>query len=1217
MKNKLLALIALCGATSSTMPLWAQTWDDPELEFAQPNFATDGTGGGTYYLYHVATGKFAVDGNWNYSWGTELVVDDEGKSIEFYYGQDYELSSRDESDAEYNDAYGWRMTMWEGNTNTGMHELYIPSELSLCVDHEKQGHMLWKLMDQGDGYTYRIKIADEDPTYGVGTDYENTMIGVNADTSSDTGYDNGVNPLILVNTAGFENAAFDWKFVTEDVYTIYQAKKTLKTALEYAVEQGYSDYSEYDALYRSSDATAEELEEAAAALTQAVIQSAYSEASESNPVDVSSLMTNPTFDGNYSGWTAERSGSSGNFQYQSASYSTSDGSDFTGFFEYWIPSSDGALPDWSITQELSNLPNGGYRLTAYVLSSISSEPLEGAYVVAKGFGPERRTEATVQSPDGAGYAMPFSVDFTVQDGTATVGFRVISTNSNWIGVDNFKLEYMGPSASESGAEMLEEYIAQAEALIAEYDLENAKYSLAGQTAYEELLSTARTAIDNAVSDDSLVALAEQILDQMDVLASDVAAYDEMETTIIPALWSQWEDGAYADADMPNYEAYVESLEDAVDDRTFDPLTVDSVETWANEIYVSDLKAALASGDITDVTGMLTNATFDDNSSTGWTVSGASLGFGSGVAEVYVDNVSGSSVDVYQELTDLPAGTYEVSATAFYRPSTNDNCQAGWGVDGDTTNDILAYLYGNDGMTKLPHCYDYVYDSELAEVSWNNDVVLSVNDEERNGKYAVNNLTSANVAFNEYGDFKVSVKCYVTSDGVLKLGVKIPTVSSLSGYWMAFDNFEVTYLGADDMSGAESTLQALVEQAQEKLEEDVLTTQEALDGLTAAIASAEEALEDELTVDIYNEQTASLNAAIEAAQAATDAANELETLATEHDAKFTGEDDDNYDAYQGTDGYDELESVVLDILDIIDGTGVFTSMEEIEDYVVKLGEAYGRMVAETLDYSDASLSSPADLTAMIVNPSFDNAVVGWTETNATLGGGVATSVNSYEFYNVANADLQQTVYSLPQGYYRLYCSGFYRAGSAAVAALAHRDGEEALNAELYVKSGANDWSQPLASIFECVTEYKYASGDVVLADSLFPDMTDIRYHCVVNGVTSANMAVEDGYYENSVSFYVEEGQAVVLGVRKEELISTDWTYFDNFRLEYYGDGEANQPDDYTDAIGEVVADGTVTVVSTAWYTVNGVRVDEPKQRGIYIRQDVMSDGSKRSGKVIVK
>ena len=35
MKNRLLAVMALCGATSSTLPLWA-AWDGPELQFVEP-----------------------------------------------------------------------------------------------------------------------------------------------------------------------------------------------------------------------------------------------------------------------------------------------------------------------------------------------------------------------------------------------------------------------------------------------------------------------------------------------------------------------------------------------------------------------------------------------------------------------------------------------------------------------------------------------------------------------------------------------------------------------------------------------------------------------------------------------------------------------------------------------------------------------------------------------------------------------------------------------------------------------------------------------------------------------------------------------------------------------------------------------------------------------------------------------------------------------------
>ena len=93
MKNRLLAIMALCGATSSTLPLWA-AWEDPELQFVEPNLATDGTGGGVYYIYHVATQKFMGNSN------TRLVVAAQGQEVPLSYGEDNELIDRPESDAE-------------------------------------------------------------------------------------------------------------------------------------------------------------------------------------------------------------------------------------------------------------------------------------------------------------------------------------------------------------------------------------------------------------------------------------------------------------------------------------------------------------------------------------------------------------------------------------------------------------------------------------------------------------------------------------------------------------------------------------------------------------------------------------------------------------------------------------------------------------------------------------------------------------------------------------------------------------------------------------------------------------------------------------------------------------------------------------------------------------------------------------------------------------
>ena len=65
------------------------------------------------------------------------------------------------------------------------------------------------------------------------------------------------------------------------------------------------------------------------------------------------------------------------------------------------------------------------------------------------------------------------------------------------------------------------------------------------------------------------------------------------------------------------------------------------------------------------------------------------------------------------------------------------------------------------------------------------------------------------------------------------------------------------------------------------------------------------------------------------------------------------------------------------------------------------------------------------------------------------------------------------------------------------------------------------------------------------------------------------------------------------------------------------GEANKPDGFEDSIDDVAAEGTATVVGSTWTTLNGMKIAEPKQRGIYIRVDKMSDGTSRAVKVLVR
>ena len=1230
MKNRLLALMALCTATSSTLPLWAADWADPKLTFVEPDL--EGIKGGqkeVYYVYHVASEKFMSNGA---DFNTTFIVSNTGQEVTLSYGPDYELITHAKDANDYSAAESYRLSLMNAPSNGGFHEVFLDPGVKCYVDHNKQGHILWDIVSQGNGL-YRIRVNADDPTYGTNKTenaaYKNTWMGVNPNT--DGTWNEVINPLIVPGTSGYEKAEFDWKFVEPEVYEVYAAKKNvLKPQLEAADEAGYTDYAKYKELYESADATVEQIEEAAEELKDAVLEFKYSSASEATPADLTAKITNASFGDGSNGWTSWRANNNNNFGVvtkKEGEIGTSDGFDFRTFFERWI-----ATPptgDYYIEQSLSELPDGKYRLKAYIMTQQTAENggPKGLFLYAKTVAGESKKEADVPSPDGTPYAAPYTVDFSVIGGTATVGMRSEGSKDGWSAVGYFTLQYMGKAGAITMRDALIQNITEAEKQYKE-EISLKKHSKEGDKKYEEMIALAKAAVANdEVKDDSLQSIAKSLQLRMDSLVSDVAAYQTL-TTKTNDLSVAWDESIYADQDFLDYEEYLVGLEEAYNQGTFDPTEVDSIQPRADRIWKACILDALETGDTDNVTGLLTNPNFTGNTN-GWTYeklggpNNDGLKYGNNVAECYEQ-----AFDVYQEVNGLPAGTYEVSVQGFYRPAGNATWSAAWGVEGDATNDVLAYVYGNDGMAKLPHVADGLQDENIGE----DCAQLTAGGADLEGKYVCNGKKSAELIMADGTSYLMTVKCYVGEDGKLRFGVKMPTApESLTAYWTLFDNFQVTYLGADDMSGAKSAMEALIGNAQELLNKEALTTQEAKDGLNKAIEAAT-AVVDNLTPETYKEHSEALNAAMEAGQEAIDAATVLETKNDNHADKLGSSGEGSYEDYADTEGYAELDDVVLEVDEKISGDGIFASMEEIADYNVKLDKAYTKMMSGKVNFSEATKDKPVDATNLIMCPSFQSkkfnadknewedvrAADGWV--NASIEDGPSSKVTSalnYEMFN-DSSEIHQTLYNMPAGYYRVVYNGFYRAGGYIDAAVARRDNEsETLNAEVYLKGKETNWTNKLASIFDNVKEYKYDSGDVVLPDSLFPDMTDLLYHCIVNGVNGAKAAFEDGAYEGNFSFRVEEGEEPVLGVRKTGKITNDWTCFDNFKLLYYGDGDANKPDDFVSSVEETVADGKATVVSSAWYTINGVRVAEPKQRGIYIRQDKMSDGTTRSLKVMVR
>ena len=610
------------------------------------------------------------------------------------------------------------------------------------------------------------------------------------------------------------------------------------------------------------------------------------------------------------------------------------------------------------------------------------------------------------------------------------------------------------------------------------------------------------------------------------------------------------------------------------------------------------------------------------SNDGWTKTGDGdfKNDGTRVSEVW----NGQNWEVYQEISNLPQGSYKITMQGFYSPSSGNenNWHEGWGQEGDETNNILGYLFGNDASEPLLHVTACPQEENVAEnceeVTWTDDASLA-------GKWLCHGKNSAQEIFEQNSEnYLNATTCYVGEDGKLRIGVKMSGVS-WGQAWVIFDNFQVEYLGADNMEGAQTALDALVREANGMLASEVLTTQEAKDGLNKAIEAASAV--GELTPEVYKEQTEALNAAIKFGQESMDAATALEDKVTAHDKKLSGTGEASYEEYSNTEGYDELYDLTIEIFDKIDGEGIFTTLDEINDYSVRLDKTYSKMLSGHIDFTTANKDEPVDATGLIVNPSFQTktendkgeivdaaSADGWLVESLKGGSGVKDA-KVYEIFS-DSSEVYQPLYNAPAGYYRVVMNGFYRAGGFIDAGVARRDSADAQNAELFVKCGDGNWIEKLPSIFEHVSELKYDGSDVALPDSLFPKSNEL-YHFIVDQPAGAALAFEDGEYECDTYFYVGEGEEPVLGVRKTGMLTNDWSCFDNFRLYYYGDGDANRPDGFVDGIDGVSADGAATVVNSAWYTINGVRVAEPKQRGIYIRQDLMSDGTKKSVKVLVK
>lgn len=188
-------------------------------------------------------------------------------------------------------------------------------------------------------------------------------------------------------------------------------------------------------------------------------------------------------------------------------------------------------------------------------------------------------------------------------------------------------------------------------------------------------------------------------------------------------------------------------------------------------------------------------------------------------------------------------------------------------------------------------------------------------------------------------------------------------------------------------------------------------------------------------------------------------------------------------------------------------------------------------------ADGSLSTetyvaPAqeETEVLIINPGFREGTYGWQ-------GAPTVRAHAAEKYNTG-FDVFQELTGLRPGDYELSVQGFYRQGTTAHAAAAYQGGSEQLHAVLYAVQAGRTFSQPIASIFS-------EAGRLGTVGTLS------THGYVPNTMEDAAIYFMKGCYPNTLRLRVGEDGSLRIGVRKTQLVGSDWAIFSNFRLRYLG------------------------------------------------------------------
>ena len=1122
----------------------------------------------TVYVKNVGTGRYIGGGE---AWGTQAVVNPLTSAAKCVI-----VALDDGTYQIKNDAAGW---LRSGTTNENI--LYrqpndgtLGSGVKGCyVDYSSawsKAASQWAVNNVGNNvYTFQVpnleayQLTEESTAADSLTGYiAGEYLGVNRSHKSE--YTDGGITWGLYYDVVYADSAANCQFIFLPV-AITNAKAKLLQLVENASAASI-DVTAAAALLANADATVEDVTAEANRLSEEIEQAA----TPTNPQDLTSkYISNPTpiATGTPDGWTVcYRDGSSA---------STGDTSDGVG--EVW--NDGGVILKYTINQ----LPAGVYRFTAIALTrtgmyakffvnndsvnvaTVASDKVNNRSGAATWFTQDDDEDGVLNGTNVISLVLPEAADVTIGLMNDTL------TSDYWMVWREFKLESLG-TGMESFQYISKDLLKQIQAI---KDDATAQYTA--------------SIMDNAYTYATAGVKATTKAEAVENYTKAKAFYDDLKLNIL--AWKTLADVAASAEEeswqLANNEALQAACVEAnhmISDLAASTDEVNAMITNIKQALDEARKSSYTAGD--DVTILITNPTFNDEevepskdqpqSKEGWT--GATFGSG-GTKDLRLCEEWANDFDTYQDIKGLQPGAYRLSIQAWMRPGSAEET---WTAYQAGNKDVPAWIYIGKTEQRIHNICDWTWSSPQDDET-DNWVTLE------DGVVIPNTMSTCYTVMSADADvYNNSVVGLVTEQGgTMRIGIKSKDPDQNGNRWLVFHDFTLTYLGAD-VEYVKPVLDAKI--AELKAITDPMSADEKAI-LDAALATADEASagsDGTAMLKAYaglSEVTDTVNASIDAYKALQSSLDSLTNMSQ------TGASDE---------AVAKANALITEVTAAIADGSI-----AILDVPAKQAEM--EKARKALMMKEGSDDAPADYTAWIVNPMFENEFTGWT-VEKTKGNDPTATGNVAEIWN-SQANVYQDITGLPEGTYQVKLKGFFRQVGV------QRAWEQLLGDSIEDVSRAQIYAN-----FDIITpnmwatrEYKdvFSATGSGWAETIDSTSTDSVHYFLPNNPASARVAFDANCYQLSHYTYVNETGLLRLGFTVDAYKSADWLMTTDWELYYLGKNSVHATET---GISEL--NNGDNVKFNEIYSVDGRRMGA-LQKGLNIVRGKKADGTLVTKKIVVK